>query len=95
MRIDSIAQAQQMFNLNKTTATTRTMPSNFSDKLQISMVGKDIQTAKNALANAPEIREDLVASINVSTKPLELDINSDNRSCSLNISSKEETLSSV
>ena len=63
MSIDSIAQAQQMFNLNKTTATTRTMPSNFSDKLQISMVGKDIQTAKNALANAPEIREDLVASI--------------------------------
>ena len=37
--------------------------SNFSDKLQISSMGKDISVAKQALASTPDIREDLVSSI--------------------------------
>ncbi len=36
---------------------------NFSDKLQISGLGKDIQTAKKAVAAAPDVREDVISSL--------------------------------
>ena len=34
-----------------------------TDRIQISSIGKDIQIAKNAVAAAPDIREDVVAPI--------------------------------
>ncbi len=63
MRIQSYIQVQQMYNTQKTTRTQKSAQTSFSDKLQISTMGKDIQTAKAALANTSDIREDKIADI--------------------------------
>lgn len=64
MRIEAYTQVQQLYNSNRTKQVKKeTSPSRFSDQLQISSKGKDIQVAKQAVANSSDIREDLVASV--------------------------------
>lgn len=63
MRIQSYIQVQQLYNTQKTNRTQKSAQTSFSDKLQISTMGKDIQTAKAALANTSDIREDRIADI--------------------------------
>lgn len=63
MRIQSYIQVQQMYNTQKPNRTQKTAQSSFADKLQISTLGKDIQTAKTALANTSDIREDRIADL--------------------------------
>ena len=63
MRIESYIQMQQLYPSNNKTTTNNKTVSGFSDKLQISSMGKDISVAKKALASTPDIREDLVSSI--------------------------------
>lgn len=64
MRIDSFAQITSMYNLGKTNKQVKSESSkSFSDQLQISSVGKDIQTAKAAVAGVSDVREDLVKDI--------------------------------
>jgi len=63
MRIESYIQMQQLYPSKNTVKATNKPVSNFSDKLQISSMGKDISVAKQALASTPDIREDLVSSI--------------------------------
>ena len=57
-----------MYNTQKTTRTQKSTQTSFSDKLQISTLGKDIQTAKAALANTSDIREDKIADIKSAIK---------------------------
>ena len=64
MRIEAYTQVQQLYNKNSTKQLKKeTSTGRFSDQLQISSMGKDIQIAKQAVAGAADIREDLVASI--------------------------------
>lgn len=64
MRIDSFAQIQSMYNLGKNNKQVKSdSTKSFSDQLQISSIGKDIQTAKAAVANVSGVREDLVNDI--------------------------------
>ena len=64
MRIDSFAQIQSMYNLGKNNKQVKSdSTKSFSDQLQISSIGKDIQTAKVAVANVSGVREDLVNDI--------------------------------
>ncbi len=63
MRIDAYTQVQQVYNVSKATKTQRTAKPGVTDKVQISSVGKDIQTAKAAVAAAPDIREEVTAPI--------------------------------
>lgn len=63
MRIDAYNQIQQLYGLNTAKQVKKETSRSFSDQLQISNVGKDIQTAKSAVAGASDIREDLVADI--------------------------------
>ena len=64
MRIDSFAQITSMYNLGKSNKQVKSDSTrSFSDQLQISSIGKDIQTAKNAVANVSDVREDLVKDI--------------------------------
>ena len=63
MRIDAYTQVQQVYNLSKTQKTQKTAKPGVIDRVQISSVGKDIQTAKVAVMNAPDIREDVTAPI--------------------------------
>lgn len=63
MRIDAFNKVSQIYNANKTTKIKKTTESSFSDKLEISQVGKDYRVAKNIVAQAPDIREAKVADI--------------------------------
>ena len=61
MRIEAYTQVQQLYNAKKTARTESARKPSFSDAVQISSIGKDIQVAKQAVANTPDVREDLVA----------------------------------
>lgn len=61
MRIEAYTQVQQLYSTKKMTKAESRKNVSFSDKLQISDVGKDIQTAKAAVAGSSDIREDVTA----------------------------------
>ena len=63
MRIEAYNQVAQVYNTNKTVRTQAAKPAQGTDKVQISQLGKDFQVAKEAVANAPDIREDKVAKV--------------------------------
>ena len=64
MRVDAFAQIQSMYNLgNKNKKVKTETTKSFSDQLQISSIGKDLRTAKQAVASSADVREDLVADI--------------------------------
>lgn len=63
MRIEAYAQVQQLYNTKKTKQVQNKEKVSFADQVQISSLGKDIQTAKQAVADSPDIREELTASI--------------------------------
>ena len=57
MRIESYTQVQQLYNTNKPAKLQGKSKIAASDQIQISSIGKDIQTAKNAVAASEDIRE--------------------------------------
>lgn len=63
MRIEAYTQVQQLYSTKKTSNSQAAAKKGFSDQLQISSIGKDIQTAKAAVAGSSDIREDVIASI--------------------------------
>lgn len=64
MRIEAYTQIQQMYGTQNTKkADTTKSTTSFKDQLQLSSAGKDLQTAKSAVANSSDIRTDLVNSI--------------------------------
>ena len=63
MRIEAYTQVQQMYNTKKPAKTQAKGNTSFADQVQISSIGKDIQGAKQAVANASDIREDVTAPI--------------------------------
>ena len=66
MRIEAYTQMQQIYKTKKVTKAQSAGSVSFSDKLQISSIGKDIQTAKAAVAGSSDIREDVTAPIRAS-----------------------------
>lgn len=62
MRIDAYNQVAQLYQTSqaKTTAGKTEKASGFSDALQLSQTGKEMQVAKQAVKDAPDIREDKV-----------------------------------
>ena len=66
MRIEAYTQVQQTYNTNKTSKSQKSERPSFSDQVQISSFGKDIQTAKQAVANSPDIREEITAPLKAS-----------------------------
>ena len=64
MRIEAYTQVQNVYQTQKTRQAQKTGTVNHtSDQLSISSIGKDIQTAKAALASSPDVREDVTAPI--------------------------------
>ena len=66
MRIGPYAQVQQVYGTKKSAKVPKTGNTSFSDQIQISSIGKDIQTAKAAVAASSDIREDVVAPLKAS-----------------------------
>ena len=64
MRIDALSAIQQVYGTGKTRKTTGTKKvSGGRDAVEISSIGKDIQTAKAAVKAAPDMRENKVAEL--------------------------------
>lgn len=66
MRIEAYTQVQQMYRTMNTKKNQKTSSASFSDQVQISSVGKDIQTAKTAVVNSSDIREEMTAPLKTS-----------------------------
>lgn len=63
MRIEAYTQVQQLYQSQKVNRPQRTGAAAPTDRVQISSIGKDFQTAKAAVAASPDIREDVTSSI--------------------------------
>jgi len=62
MRIEAYNQVAQIYAANKMTKTNSTAKaSSVKDEFQISSTGRDLQVAKQAVAEASDIREEKVA----------------------------------
>ncbi len=61
MRIEAYTQVQQIYKTSKTENTRRKANAGVADQLQISSLGKDYQTAKQAVAASRDIREEITA----------------------------------
>ena len=58
MRIEAYTQVQQIYNTRKTNKAQKASNVSFSDQLELSSMGKDMQVAKQAVQNSPDVRED-------------------------------------
>ena len=61
MRIEAYNQVQQVYSTNRARPVAGVQKAQATDNVQISSIGKDILTAKNAVKNAPDVREDVIA----------------------------------
>ncbi len=63
MRIEAYTQVQQIYNTSKADKSRKSVKANASeaDQLEISSVGRDYQIAKQAVAAAADVREDVTA----------------------------------
>lgn len=68
MRINPYMQVQQLYNSQKSGGTRKAGSAGPRDGVMISSIGKDIQTAKQALAAAPDIRTDVIEPIRDAVK---------------------------
>ena len=66
MRIEAYTQVQKLYNNKKVTKAESKKNVSFSDQLQISSFGKDMQVAKAAVEASADVREDVTASLKAS-----------------------------
>lgn len=64
MRIEAYTQVQHLYKAQKNShGSVTAVAGAVKDQVQISDIGRDFQTAKAALAEASDIREELTASV--------------------------------
>lgn len=68
MKINPYIQVQQLYNTGKVSKTTKTSSTSRTDEVEISTIGRDIQTAKAALAQTPDVRNEVVAPLLTAVK---------------------------
>lgn len=68
MRIEAYNAISQVYSSKKPTQISKSTSSYGRDQVQISSIGKDIQTVKQAVANSADIRKDV-------TEPIKAAIN--------------------
>lgn len=63
MRIEAYNQVQQLYKTKPVNKAKQAGGASRTDLLQISSAGKDFQAVKAAVASAPDVREELTASV--------------------------------
>lgn len=63
MRVEAYNKVTQIYQTNATNKITKTSSVKAKDQVEISRMGKDYQIAKQAVANATDIRQDKVNEI--------------------------------
>ena len=66
MRIEAYTQVQKLYNNKKVTKAESKKNVSFSDQLQISSFGKDMQVAKAAVEASADVREEVIAPLKAS-----------------------------
>ena len=66
MRIDAMSEITQLYQVNSTRKKTEKSASYSKDSVEISGFGRDLQIAKQAVAQAEDIREDKVQELKAS-----------------------------
>lgn len=61
MRIEAYNQVQQMYRSQRVNKTQQAARASYTDQVQISSFGKDIQIAKAAVKASPDVRTELTA----------------------------------
>ena len=59
MRIEAYNAISQVYSAKKPTQVSKSSTSYGRDQVQISSIGKDIQTLKSAVASSPDVRTDV------------------------------------
>ena len=77
MRIEAYNQIQQIYNNSKVQKTAKAEKTGRMDAVQIPSFGKDIQTAKQALSETSDIREDVVSPLRQSVQNGTYDVDDD------------------
>lgn len=79
MRVDAYNQIQQIYGTKKIgkVGENKTTAASFRDQLLLSSTAKDATIAKQAVANVPDVREDLVRSLKqqIDNDTYEVDVN--------------------
>lgn len=63
MRIEAYNMVNQVYKANKPKQVNQTSRTSRRDEVQISSFGKDLQIAKQAVKDAPDVRENVTAPI--------------------------------
>lgn len=63
MRIDAYNQVNQVYKANQSIKAKKATNPKSGDKVEISSIGRDIQIAKQAVSNSPDVREEVVATL--------------------------------
>ncbi len=63
MRIDAFNKISELYTAGSVKAAAKAKTANFSDKLEISEMGKGYQIAKQAVTRTPDVREEKVRDI--------------------------------
>ncbi len=66
MRIDAMSEVSQLYQVNSTRKKTEKSASYSKDSVEISEFGKDLQIAKQAVAQAEDVREDKIRELKAS-----------------------------
>ena len=77
MRIEAYNQIGQIYTAKKTYGTQKTNTVSRTDQVQISSIGKDIQTVKQAVANTPDIRESITGPVKAKIQSGQYEVSSD------------------
>lgn len=84
MRIEAYNQVAQVYKTQKSAGTAKTarVAAGY-DELQISSLGRDYQVAKQAVADAPDVREDRVAEVAAKMKSKRYQVRTEDFACKL------------
>ncbi len=63
MRIDAFNKISELYKTSSVKSTTKAKGASFSDTLELSQAGKDLQVAKQIVARTPDVREATVNEI--------------------------------
>ena len=63
MRIDAMNQVSQIYQKSGTRKAAQANKTGFTDRLELSQIGKDMQVAKAAVKASPDVRENRVNEI--------------------------------
>ncbi len=84
MRIEAYNQVAQVYGTHKSAGTAKTAKTAAGyDEVQISAMGRDYQIAKQAVADAPDVREDRVAEVAAKVNSARYEVSTEDFACRL------------